>query len=289
MGPFIIGGGKHEKILAFEIEAGTCRNGMLLNPTYLIDNKETRQKFYLGQHGSIFSAHCPGLVIASQNEQSEDQTIKLEAFRINDKKMKWKFSDGMIESVSKPGMFLARSSNLENIILQDKSIVPNENIWSRVNTQLLHTNNGQSEWKQKWAVSFLTSDYKGLSLEKLIENFDDSNAKCYKVNPAFSASFESFARELAINDVTDEAQCEKVRQELGFDKDHPFDVEVKANFDEHKCDPFFTGIDHKSGQDMEALSVSRLCFVSMQRLLVRKQSTLHDNYLLLLSHLQSLR
>jgi len=30
---------------------------------------------------------------------------------------------------------------------------------------------------------------------------------------------------------------------------YSFDTEVRDSFHEHKCDPFFTGIDHVSGMD----------------------------------------
>jgi len=55
---------------------------------------------------------------------------------------------------------------------------------------------------------------------------------------------DSFASALAIVDDTDEEQCEKVREELGYEADHPFDVEVAEKFTEHMCDVFFSGVDH---------------------------------------------
>ena len=88
--------------LAFTVEVGTCAIGMSLKSA-TDDHTSNRQRFYLGQHGSIFSAQCPGLVIAA----AEDSTVKLDIFHINKKKLKWKFSHGMIESVSSPGKVLA--------------------------------------------------------------------------------------------------------------------------------------------------------------------------------------
>ena len=35
-----------------------------------------------------------------------------------------------------------------------------------------------------------------------------------------------------------------------------FDTEVRDSFHEHKCDPFFTGVDHVSGMDMDYSSDS---------------------------------
>ena len=75
---------------------------------------------------------------------------------------------------------------------------------------------------------------------------------CYKTNSAFSASFENFATDLVIEDPSDEDQCRQVREDLGFDKDHSFDTEVVDKFEEHLCDPFFTGNDHISGYDADS-------------------------------------
>ena len=38
--------------------------------------------------------------------------------------------------------------------------------------------------------------------------------------------------------------CGDTREKLGFDKDHPFDTEIRDKFYEHQCDPFFTSVDH---------------------------------------------
>lgn len=97
--------------------------------------------------------------------------------------------------------------------------------------------------------------YKSTSRQEFVQ--DDTNpSTCYNVSSAFSAAFDAFANNIAIEDAADEDQCRKVREELGFDKDHPFDTEVRDNFLQHQCDPFFSGIDHVSGEDMEALTVS---------------------------------
>jgi hypothetical protein len=59
----------------------------------------------------------------------------------------------------------------------------------------------------------------------------------------FSPSFEDFARKLVIDDPSDEARCSKVREELGFESDHPFDSEVCEKFESHMCARFFTDVD----------------------------------------------
>jgi hypothetical protein len=48
---------------------------------------------------------------------------------------------------------------------------------------------------------------------------------------------------LVIEDASNEARCEEVREELGFQKDHPFDTEVCEKFHDYMCDKFFTGVD----------------------------------------------
>ena len=36
---------------------------------------------------------------------------------------------------------------------------------------------------------------------------------------------------------------------------YSFDTEVRDSFHEHKCDPFFTGVDHLSGTDAHVLGM----------------------------------
>ena len=84
----------------------------------------------------------------------------------------------------------------------------------------------------------------------------ETSTVCYKTNPAFSASFENFARDLVIEDPSDEDQCRQVREGLGYDKDHPFDTEVVDKFAEHLCDPFFTGNDHISGYAQDSAGLN---------------------------------
>ncbi len=33
-----------------------------------------------------------------------------------------------------------------------------------------------------------------------------------------------------------------------------FDTEIRDNFYEHKCNPFFTGVDHVSGRDVSGMA-----------------------------------
>eukprot|EP00956_Cyclotella_meneghiniana_P040818 scaffold206212_cov43-Cyclotella_meneghiniana.AAC.1 len=173
---------------------------------------------------------------------------------MNQKKLKWKFANGMVESVLKSGMILANNPDDNTMILKSNSTSDSNMKWIRTNTRLLASNSAIDGWKQDWKVTFVDSEYKEPSVAEFIQEEMASNAKCYNINSAFSASFDEFAKELVVKDASDENQCRKVREALGFDKDYPFDVEVRDNFYQHQCDPFFTGIDHTSGDDMEALS-----------------------------------
>lgn len=75
--------------------------------------------------------------------------------------------------------------------------------------------------------------------------------KCFKSSEAFNRAFDSFASALAIVDDSDKEQCEKVREELGFEADHPFDIEVAEKFTEYMCDVFFSGVDHMTEFSIE--------------------------------------
>ena len=249
--------------LAMAVDGITCSNGASLSSS-TDDHTSLSQQFYLGQHGSIFSAQCPGLVLAVHNSTSTNNfSVALEIFQINQNKLKWKFANGMVESVLLSGMFLASNPSDNKIILKSNSTTSDSNMkWIRMNTRLLASNSATSGWKQQWKVAFVDPEYKGPSVTEFIQDNTALNVRCYKANPAFSASFDDFAKELVVNDASDEDQCRKVRETLGFDKDYPFDVEVCDNFHQHQCDPFFTGIDHTSGNDMEGLSVSK--FVSVR-------------------------
>ena len=59
---------------------GACKAGMGL-ASQADDHTSERQQFYLGQHGSIFSKSCLGLVISA----SKDDTITLETSRLGKK------------------------------------------------------------------------------------------------------------------------------------------------------------------------------------------------------------
>eukprot|EP00956_Cyclotella_meneghiniana_P002464 scaffold2838_cov23-Cyclotella_meneghiniana.AAC.2 len=251
MGPFSVINPNNRQ--AMTVDDRTCSNGLSLSSS-ADDYTSIRQQFYLGQHGSIFSAHCPGLVLAAEDKTAGHSSVVLEIFQTNQKKLKWKFANGMVESVSNSGMVLASNPADKTMILKDNSTDSDNVNWIRMNTRLLSSNNAIPGWKQDWKVTFVDSEYKEPSVAEFIKRGTAMNAKCYNISSAFSASFDEFAKKLVVNDASDEDQCRKVREALGFDKDYPFDVEVRDKFHQQQCDPFFTGVDHTSGNDMEALS-----------------------------------
>jgi hypothetical protein len=168
--------------------------------------------------------------------------LQLETSRLDDEKLKWKFTNGTIESVSYPGMVIAKSTD-SGLFLSGSADASNAS-WRRLNTQLLELNSAQAKtsWNQEWTASFVTPGDISTTLQ---EFFDEQGSKvCYDSNSAFSASFEAFSRGLAIKDATDEEQCRKAREELGFDKDYPFDTEIRDNFHDHMVS---FQIDHISG------------------------------------------
>lgn len=217
--------------LAFAIKDESCKNNMDVI-TEADDYNSDRQKFYLGMHGSIFSGACPGLVLSIDTNATVDNSVKLEVFRLGEKNSKWKFLNGTIESVKHQGMVIATNDVDNTLVLQDNTTLDrNLAFWERSNTRLLEENNDQIGWEQAWTVSFIEPE--DTNLESFASNHGEV-ATCYGTNAAFSASFEDFAQQLVIVDAGDEEQCQKVREELGFDKDHPFDTDIRDSFYQHQ-------------------------------------------------------
>ena len=151
--------------LAFAVDDSVCANGMSLT-LVADDHTSLTQQFYLGQHGSIFSAKCRGLVI----EAIDMDSVQLQILRVKDNTQKWKFTNGMIENVLHPGMVLAKNDK-DAIILKSNSESKDQSLnWIRVNTRLLDSTSATSDWKQAWKTSYIDPDYKGPSIEKFIQN-----------------------------------------------------------------------------------------------------------------------
>jgi hypothetical protein len=217
MGPFTLVNPANE--LAIALENGPCSDGlsMTAKPDDYLNN---RQQFYLGQHGLIHSAACPGLVI-SVDDSNTEPSIKLKTSSLGDNRLQWKFVDGMIESVLN-GLVIAKSTDGAMALQSKNDTNTSSATWKRRNTRALDskTDVEQSNWKNKWTVSFITSGYEETSLVNYTAHQTDASFPiCYKSSPAFSASFEEFAKSLEIRDPSDEDQCREMREALGFDKD----------------------------------------------------------------------
>ena len=222
MGPFSIVSNNGN---AMTVKSGTCASGMPLESA-IDDHTSTAQKFYLGQHGSIFSAACPGLVFSADSAS----VVTLQTFRLGHNNTKWKFINEMVESVMYPGVVIANNANNVLSLQHKTSVSSSQATWRRTNTRLLPATN-LNTWDQKWTLSFVTSPgYKRSDLQNSILRYQPTASKCYKSSPAFSASFEKFANTIAIKDASDQEQCGEAREQLGFDKDHPHDTEVVDSF-----------------------------------------------------------
>lgn len=55
---------------------------------------------------------------------------------------------------------------------------------------------------------------------------DCVNSRPENGTQGYSPSFESFAAPLTITDPANETQCNYARQQLGFEADYPYDVDV---------------------------------------------------------------
>ena len=82
--------------------------------------------------------------------------------------------------------------------------------WKRENTRLLSRESSGSVWNQKWTMNFADKDYdvNSFDAEHIWSSTPVSLMNCYGPNPAFSTSFEEFAKETLINNAKDEAQCQ---------------------------------------------------------------------------------
>eukprot|EP00956_Cyclotella_meneghiniana_P016080 scaffold25166_cov79-Cyclotella_meneghiniana.AAC.1 len=136
MGPFSVVNPNSR--LAMTVDGGTCSNGLSISSA-AEDHTSIRQQFYLGQHGSLFSAQCPGLVLAADNSTDNFSAV-LEIFQMNQKKLKWKFANGMVESVLLSGMVLANNPGDSTMILKSNSTSDSNMKWIRMNTRLLASN-----------------------------------------------------------------------------------------------------------------------------------------------------
>jgi hypothetical protein len=217
MGPFTLVNPDNE--LAITLEDNTCSDGLSMIAK-IDDYLNNLQQFYLGQHGLIHSAACPGLVI-SVDDSTNEPSIKLKTSTLGENGRKWKFVDGRIESALN-GLVIAKGPDGSMILQSKNNTSPSDATWIRKNTRVLDFSSvvEQSNWENKWTVSSVTSGFEVTNITNYTANQGDVLSPiCYKVNPSFSASFEEFAKGLEIRDPSDEDQCRDMREALGFDKD----------------------------------------------------------------------
>ena len=121
----------------------------------------------------------------------------------------WTFNtDGSIESNMCPGFVIDVDSG--SIVLKSNSSGTSQQ-WRKVSARLLVV--GEADFVQGWSVEF-------------VEDYDDSlpslstsvSPTCYEPNAGFSGAFEDFAKDLAIDDASDESQCEDTREQLGYER-----------------------------------------------------------------------
>jgi len=99
------------------------------------------------------------------------------------------------------------------------------------------------DWNQNWTISFAESGHDLTDVQQFGAT-SSGDSMCFLQNDAFNRAFDDFAAQYVIEDAADEEQCEAAREGMGFERDHPFDTEVCAQFQSHMCDPFFSGMDH---------------------------------------------
>jgi hypothetical protein len=218
--------------MALSVGDAKCADGMQLqlSPD---DSRSSAQLFYLGNGGTIFSSKCPGLVITAPPNCQQDIVLTLKT-ATGDDNTKWNFdaSSGSISSVTCPALFV-----VGNILKPTISSVMQK--WRKVNTRLLPAS--EQGWNQNWEVIF-AEQYDHVLPRAIGTN---EGTKCYNASDAYSASFDAYSLDLIIDDATDEDQCRNTRKKLGFDRDYPFDMEVRDKYHDLMCQGVeFTAVDH---------------------------------------------
>jgi hypothetical protein len=249
--------------LAMSLADDTCTLGTALKMQADSYN-DKKQHFYIGNSGgeriprlkktsssftlhlsslylcpAIYSVLCPGLEVAASGAGAQ-LTLQSVAREANSK---WNFhSDGSIESFK-------TGNNIEivgsDIRLEGSALQTSFTKWIKINTRLLTTSDASSsnEWNQNWKVNFVEA-FDGSILGQTHDIGAVGSGTCYTVNQGFSPSFEDFARDLAIDDASDEDQCRKARELLGYDRDYPYDTEVRDRFNDKACGIDHTAVDH---------------------------------------------
>ena len=112
----------------------------------------------------------------------------------------------------------------------------------------MKANTAGEDWSHSWTIRASETEsnpnHNLDNLDKLANGLSQGNAACFPPSAAFNQPFDDFAKDLVIKDAGKEDECRHVREELGFDKDHPHDTDVCREFEEVMCDPFFTGLEN---------------------------------------------
>ena len=192
------------------------------------------QQFFLGENGHIISAQCPGLVISS----TDTGNLSLQTRLRNKLEAKWTLKkDGTIENMKSkqflsvgpcPSGLAPAGEEGQNCEVCFPSVVLSEHgqTWTRQNVIVgppLATN---QTWIHDWSVSFTEPGYNLTDLLQFNDMIDDGVTTCHPLDSGFNRAFEIFASSFVISDAEDEETCEQAREELRFEGDHPFDVEV---------------------------------------------------------------
>ena len=113
------------------------------------------QKFYIGNHGAVYSSACPGLAISHQGACDQGlSNVQLRMYKNNDKGMKWEYkNDGNLVSAKCQDYVIGRNVGGNFIEITQYTEGDANQRWRRKNTHLLPANTGD-EWNQKWTGSF---------------------------------------------------------------------------------------------------------------------------------------
>jgi hypothetical protein len=144
--------------LAMSLADDSCAMGTGLN-VHAFGYDDTKQQFYIGSGGIIYSVRCPGLVVSAGG--GVGATVTLQTATGEDSN-KWNFiSDGLIKNMQYKEAALSFDGT--NIVLAQ--IVEKTSRWEKVNTRLLPTNEAQSNngWNQGWNVEFVEPSNGSLS------------------------------------------------------------------------------------------------------------------------------
>ena len=98
--------------------------------------------------------------------------------------------------------------------------------WTRQNVIVGPPLAANQTWIHDWSVSFTEPGYNLTDLLQFNDMIDDGVTTCHPLDSGFNRAFEIFASSFVISNAEDEGTCEQSQEELRFEGDHSFDVEV---------------------------------------------------------------